>query len=92
MAADDALRPETDPNGRTGGEKMGDWKVGDVVQLNSGGPTMTVLEVDEEDRVVSAMWITEASHGQGRYPFDCVREPVYYAVGPASLSRLRPVG
>jgi len=33
------------PNGRRKEQEMADYSVGDVVQLKSGGPLMTVIEV-----------------------------------------------
>lgn len=37
---------------------MSDFKVGDVVKLKSGGPSMTVVEVaeDKDRKVLSAQW------------------------------------
>lgn len=38
---------------------MADFKVGDVVMLNSGGPAMTVSEVN--DQIVWTQWFTDTA-------------------------------
>ena len=37
-------------------ETEGDWEVGDVVRLTSGGPPMTVDEVINEGNAVRCVW------------------------------------
>ncbi len=48
------------------------FAVGDVVQLKSGGPRMTVLEV--EDGHVITTWFEESNARQGGFPFATVRK------------------
>jgi len=45
------------------------FKVGDVVELKSGGPKMTVREVDE-DGMVNASWFAGSKHEDGWFPVD----------------------
>lgn len=46
------------------------FKIGDIVQLKSGGPKMTVTSVSE-DTVVTA-WFAGSKKEQGGFPFDAV--------------------
>ena len=50
-------------------------RLGDVVVLNSGGPTMTVISVD--DTSVTATWFGEGKSVQhtGAFPIDAVERP-----------------
>jgi len=36
-----------------------DFKVGDVVILKSGGPTMTVCEIDDDEDMIYCQWFVE---------------------------------
>ncbi len=44
------------------------FKPGDVVQLKSGGPKMTVKEFDEQMGEVHAIWFAGAKHEEGWFP------------------------
>ncbi|WP_137044806.1 YodC family protein [Pseudolabrys sp. FHR47] len=61
------------------------FKVGDVVQLNSGGPRMTVLGngVNENGKpVVGCSWFDGVSHCHAVFPEESVRPP-----RPSKLAR-----
>jgi len=48
---------------------MANFKPGDVVQLKSGGPLMTVTEVGGDPRRVWAVWFDQSGKEQnGSYP------------------------
>ena len=53
-----------DQNATLGETRMTEFNIGDVVQLNSGGPLMTVYELHPEDSYfankVAARWLAEA--------------------------------
>jgi uncharacterized protein YodC (DUF2158 family) len=42
------------------------YNIGDVVQLPSSGPAMTVYEVHEESKKVSCAWFPATDHSQVR--------------------------
>ena len=46
------------------------FKIGDIVQLKSGGPKMTVTQVLE--RVVHTAWFAGSKKESGAFPFDAV--------------------
>lgn len=48
------------------------FKVGDVVRLNSGGPIMTVQEVEGADQVF-CVWFDKTKQCHGRFPLATVR-------------------
>ena len=52
----------------------GDWKVGDLVQLKSGGPTMTVVEVAPKG-YVHATWFAGAKKESGGFPPEALQVP-----------------
>ena len=41
---------------------MDEFKVGDVVKLNSGGIMMTVVDVDTASNIISCVWFTKDNH------------------------------
>lgn len=47
------------------------FKIGDIVQLKSGGPKMTVTNVLSE-RVVHTAWFAGSKKETGGFPFDAV--------------------
>lgn len=51
-------------------------KPGDVVQLKSGGPVMTVVRVDEEDpMIVMTRWFDKSdNHWQDSFLVDCLNK------------------
>ena len=46
------------------------FNVGDVVQLKSGGPKMTVRAKDEGDGEIMAVWFAGAKQETGYFPTD----------------------
>jgi uncharacterized protein YodC (DUF2158 family) len=49
-------------------EPKGKFAVGDVVQLNSGGPTMTVQNVpDEPDSAMKCIWFSGDKVEEGHF-------------------------
>lgn len=46
------------------------FKIGDIVQLKSGGPKMTVTAVLE--KAVQTAWFAGSKKEQGAFPFDAV--------------------
>lgn len=57
-----------------------DFKTGDVVQLNSGGPALTVVEKNADENTVAVCWIDEKG-GIWRYDFppECLKEYAHEA-------------
>jgi len=43
---------------------MSEFKIGDIVQLKSGGPKMTVIEVREENEILCT-WFDEKNKQEG---------------------------
>jgi len=41
---------------------MDEFKIGDVVKLNSGGTLMTVIDIDTISNVISCVWFTKDNH------------------------------
>src|SRR5690606_5709936 len=52
------------------------FKVGDVVQLKSGGPKMTVTDVDEGKPYVGCTWFAKALKEQATFPVDALERVV----------------
>lgn len=46
------------------------FKIGDIVQLKSGGPKMTVTTVLDE--VVRTAWFAGSKNEEGAFPFDAI--------------------
>lgn len=46
------------------------FKIGDIVQLKSGGPKMTVTAVLEE--IVRTAWFAGSKKETGAFPFDAI--------------------
>lgn len=44
------------------------WKVGDVVRLKSGGPSMTVEYLDLETQSVGCVWFHDQEKKTGSFP------------------------
>jgi uncharacterized protein YodC (DUF2158 family) len=49
----------------------GNIKVGDIVELKSGGPKMTIMEVARDG--VWCQWFGGKKLEQGRFPFDSLK-------------------
>lgn len=47
-----------------------EMEVGDIVQLNSGGPQMTITEMNFQN--VSTMWFKDDGPHESRFPLACV--------------------
>jgi uncharacterized protein YodC (DUF2158 family) len=61
-------------------------KAGDVVRLKSGGPKMTVVEVDVDGRVAICTWFDADGKLQGdRFPVEILRK-----AEPPSLGLQQP--
>lgn len=50
-----------------------DFKIGDVVQLNSGGPKMTVTNVLSKEQYVHTTWFAGSKKENGGFPFASVK-------------------
>jgi uncharacterized protein YodC (DUF2158 family) len=48
------------------------FKVGDIVELKSGGPKMTVTELFDEDDSLRTSWFAGAKMEKGIFPFDAL--------------------
>lgn len=48
------------------------FKVGDVVQLKSGGPKMTVTSVEVKDNYIYTAWFAGSKNERGRFPYDAI--------------------
>jgi uncharacterized protein YodC (DUF2158 family) len=48
---------------------MSDFKVGDIVQLKTGGPAMTITYIDEDSGEVTCKWFIFASSSYGKENF-----------------------
>lgn len=44
------------------------WKIGDTVELNSGGPDMTVIEVGYSQEGVKCAWFDNGTVKEGIFP------------------------
>jgi uncharacterized protein YodC (DUF2158 family) len=58
-------------------------KIGDLVELKSGGPDMTVLRVDTEYHVVDCLWWCESSEEFKEYRFPADTLDLIAAADPA---------
>jgi uncharacterized protein YodC (DUF2158 family) len=61
-------------------------KVGDIVQLKSGGPKMTVTDIYQDGRV-GCVWFVGADQKEGTFPPDAVQAPP-----TEQVERQRPPG
>ena len=50
------------------------YKVGEVVQLRSGGPNMTIFTVDEARKTVWTQWFVEGKVEHGEFAFDTLQK------------------
>jgi uncharacterized protein YodC (DUF2158 family) len=48
------------------------FKIGDVVQLKSGGSKMTVTSISEDQQTLSAIWFDGTKKAIEAFPFDVV--------------------
>ncbi len=53
---------------------MANWQRGDVVQLKSGGPHMTVQEIDD-DGDVECQWFVDKDLKFGVFPPESLQKP-----------------
>lgn len=51
------------------------FKVGDIVQLKSGGPKMTVTDPNGYDEKVHTSWFAGSKHENGRFPSAALQIP-----------------
>ena len=49
------------------------YNVGDVVQLRSGGPNMTVFTVDEARKTVWTQWFVEGRLEHGEFAYESLQ-------------------
>lgn len=49
-----------------------EFKIGDVVKLNSGGPNLTVIKVTEGDNEVQVIWASDTGIFREWIPRNCV--------------------
>jgi uncharacterized protein YodC (DUF2158 family) len=49
------------------------FKVGDTVQLKSGGPKMTVTDVGGADTHVGTVWFAGAKRERANFPVDALK-------------------
>lgn len=59
------------------------FKIGDIIQLKSGGPKMTVTDVREKH--VNTAWFAGSKKEAGMFPFEAV---VFYQEEKKSVSAL----
>ncbi|MCO5152566.1 MULTISPECIES: YodC family protein [unclassified Shinella] len=50
------------------------FKVGDIVQLKSGGPKMTVVQINSST-IISCSWFAGAKHERGAFHPDALQVP-----------------
>lgn len=51
-----------------------DLKIGDVVELKSGGPWMTVIQIDSKDpRIVRCQWFQNSQSFSGAFPVEALK-------------------
>ncbi|OJX65817.1 DUF2158 domain-containing protein [Magnetospirillum sp. 64-120] len=51
------------------------FKVGDIVQLKSGGPEMTVVTVDQDGKGVWAAWFAGKKSERSHFPNEALNTP-----------------
>ena len=51
------------------------YKIGDVVQLKSGGPSMTIYETAPSGKHVNCQWFAGAKLERGHFPLETLQEP-----------------
>jgi len=49
------------------------FKVGDTVRLKSGGPVMTVVEVDDEEDEIHCQWFADSENKRDCFPTDSLK-------------------
>lgn len=64
------------------------WKIGDIVQLKSGGPAMTVTSVGSD--AVGCHWFTGSTPADASFPPDALQ--LYYKPEPANTGAARVNG
>lgn len=47
-------------------------KIGDIVQLKSGGPKMTVTRLSDNEKVAHTSWFAGSKHEAGGFPVDAL--------------------
>jgi len=52
---------------------MAQFKIGDIVQLKSGGPAMTVAKIRDADKEYRCAWFKGASHESGFFVEDALQ-------------------
>jgi len=66
-----------------------EFKIGDVIILKSGGPGMTVEEVDDEEDTVHCQWFVNGKKLEdGWFPADSLKRYVEPQVPMASFKSL----
>ena len=51
---------------------MAEFRVGDVVQLKSGGPRMTITSINEENGLLSTTWFDGTRQEKDSFPLGAV--------------------
>ena len=73
---------------------MSPFKVGDKVQLKSGGPEMTVRAIgdedDDDDGQVSCMWFAKELLQQGSFPAETIVQAQSKPRGPSTVPFVGP--
>ncbi|MEB3304956.1 MAG: DUF2158 domain-containing protein [Cyanobacteriota bacterium] len=49
------------------------FKIGDVVQLKSGGPMMTITSMEEGNDIVHALWFDGTKKETGSFPIGAIQ-------------------
>ena len=52
-----------------------EYQIGDLVQLKSGGPTMTVTSVASSRRDVGCKWFSGSKLAEGFFPIAALQHP-----------------
>ena len=50
------------------------FSVGEITQLRSGSPKMTVAFVDEDKQIVRTVWFVEGKVHRDEFPFDVLHK------------------
>ena len=58
-----------------------DLKTGDIIQLKSGGPAMTIIQFDTEAGVVTCNWFDGKELNEATFPIDAVGECKLFVEG-----------